>query len=459
MNIIIILFYYIMENNTIENSLINNSNKKIHFTENSIRQAKYKSSILKFSRFYGVTKPAIKYLIVIFLGMFLSFITLILVESTGLYIGGIGAFLQGVARLVYATTKMFHSLSDDGADKLYNFLFWFSYLFVNIPILIFAYYKINKKFAIYSAVFLITNQCSGFLWTLIPGFDTITIFGSTSTVNQWLSQYNIQSIVFANYVVPGFDSTHNIFIWTEMYASQNSSDFSWTYLNLNNVSAAFELIIYSIIYSLFSGVIYSIIFSLSASTAGSDIISIYFSQKKNKPIGFFIIVFNSLMMFLGVLVGSYLPGVIYGSLDQLTYHGQVITIDPDIKGNPFVSWHYILTANLFASFLWILLHGTIINFLFPWQKFASVQIYLSSSNSQKKVIKLLKNINYYRPVTFTKGTGGFTNNSKTILEAVMQVVEVPLFIDIIHKLDPNCFTTVYLLSDIDGKINVKNQTK
>jgi len=67
----------------------------------------------------------------------MSFVTVILVENTGLYSGGITALFQGIARISYAAMDKNH-VNPELADIIYNLLFWGLYLLINIPLFFFA---------------------------------------------------------------------------------------------------------------------------------------------------------------------------------------------------------------------------------------------------------------------------------------------------------------------------------
>jgi uncharacterized membrane-anchored protein YitT (DUF2179 family) len=93
----------------------------------------------------------------------MSISTVLLVEMTGLYTGGFAACFQGVARVVYVVLHLNNIVSPTLANVIYNALFWGLYVLLNIPLTIFAYFKINKQFAKLSIVYLITLQGMGFV--------------------------------------------------------------------------------------------------------------------------------------------------------------------------------------------------------------------------------------------------------------------------------------------------------
>ncbi|MDE7434087.1 MAG: hypothetical protein K2M43_03155 [Mycoplasmoidaceae bacterium] len=74
--------------------------------------------------------------------------------------------------------------------------------------LIFAYFKINKRFAYLSAVYLISLQVFGFLWSLIPNIHNVMVFGDTATVDENLKNFNIQVVAFYPNIFPEITSGH-----------------------------------------------------------------------------------------------------------------------------------------------------------------------------------------------------------------------------------------------------------
>ncbi|GHU31947.1 hypothetical protein FACS1894166_04330 [Bacilli bacterium] len=265
------------------------------FTSRGVANKRFNSGIVKFSRVYSLNKPWMKYTLAIVLGLVMSIFTVLLVEVTGLYAGGFSACFQGVARLVYAA-MMKHAGGAGAtataaytAQVVYNALFWGLYVCLNVPLTIFAYRKINKSFAKLSIVYLIVLQGMGFIWGIIPGIHDIQIFGDTSTVDSVLNSYHIQSIQFS----PPADVTENI-------------------------TRAFLLLVYSIIFSLVSALCYTLMFIIGGSTAGSDYLTIFWSQEKNKNVGSIFIIITSVSMLMGIAMGTYGAGAL---IDSSKYAG------------------------------------------------------------------------------------------------------------------------------------------
>jgi uncharacterized membrane-anchored protein YitT (DUF2179 family) len=112
----------------------------------------------------------VKYFVIVILGILMSLAGNFFVKATGLYTGGTSACFQGLARLVYTIIlkgyggyDTANSAQKEMATIVYNILFWFVYVLFNIPLTIFAYKKLNKRFASLTIVYLVIGQGMGFI--------------------------------------------------------------------------------------------------------------------------------------------------------------------------------------------------------------------------------------------------------------------------------------------------------
>jgi hypothetical protein len=194
------------------------------FANRGFSEKKFNSGIVKFSRLYALNKTWVKYFLAALLGLVMSISTTLLVEVTGLYTGGFGACFQGVARVVYAALSL-KGVDHTLANTIYNALFWGLYVLLNIPLTIFAYFKINKQFAKLSIVYLLVLQGMGFVWGIISGLDNIQIFGDTSTVNGVLNDNHVQCIIFAPNYFPEYSASisngGSAYNWHNVYTSED----------------------------------------------------------------------------------------------------------------------------------------------------------------------------------------------------------------------------------------------
>lgn len=391
-------------------------------------------------------------MIAIALGLLMSVSTVILVESTGLYTGGFAACFQGIARVVYVALSL-KGMDHNLANVIFNALFWGLYVLLNIPLTIFAYFKINKQFAKLSIVYLLTLQGLGFVWGIVPGMSDIQVFGDTSTVNGVLNQYHVQAIIFSpNY----FGSwTGSSFDWNQVFTKGQlvGTPEQWVVGNVvdENITKAMLLLVYSVIFALISSACYALMFIIGASTAGSDYLTIYWSQEKNKNVGTIFIIITSISMIIGIFLGSYVSGGLVSNQAHL-YNASTQSFTDPVS---FWTWQYIFSANLFTSLVWVVLNGVLIDHLFPWHKLVRVEVY---SNQTGKINEHLKKIKYTHPATLLDATGGYSGASTKVFLTICMVAELPKLISEIRQIDQNCLVSSSYIADIDGRMTMQRQT-
>lgn len=411
------------------------------FCTRQTKQVKFNTGIIRFSSLYGKTSVTFKYCFSAVLGLLMAFLTAILVENTGLYTGGIAAMFQGVARLSYVGLSQAGS---DAAELVYNALFWGLYLIFNIPLIIFAYFKINRQFAMLSMVYLVVLQVSGFMFGLIPGVDNLMIFGDTHTVDQNLANMNVQVLLFSPNCIPGFDPNGgtNILDWDNMiYINEIDKNNFYQSSVLNqitteNITRIALLAVYAIVFAFCTASVYSLLYITGSSSAGSDFISIYFSQEKNMPLGKILTTICLSCMLVGILLGSYSSSAM-------------------VNGERYSGWQYLISGNLVCSLLWVVLNGLLIDKIFPWHKLVRVEIYTDKIQLIKN--KLREN-NYIHPTTIVDARGGYSDQSKNILISICMVVELPKLVKAIRDVDDRCLVSTSFVADLDGYMKMQKQT-
>lgn len=428
------------------NKKLDNSDIGGLFAFRSVSQKRFRSGILKFPSFYSLKSLKMRYFFVIILAIIFGSMTAILVQSTGLYTGGFNACFQGIARFVYAILrkKAGEGVSDINRNQVliakvvYNALFWGLYLLLNIPLLIFAYKKIGKTFASLSLTFVIIAQITGFLVgfmkSSISGFNSFQVFGDTTTVDWNLNQYDIKCILFYPNFFPAMRANGS-FDWS-LATTNGASDQIKNMIVSDNVCKIFILLVYAVAYSLISATIYTIVFIMGGSTAGSDFIVIFWSQEKNKNVGATSIVTQGILMVVGVVFGTYCSSIL-------------------VNHNVYSSWQYILSANLFISFVWTFMHGTLIDRFFPWRKFVRVEVF---SQHTKNINLHLKKINYTHPSTIITAEGGYSGKPTYVYTTICMMVELPTLVREVRSLDDRCLISATTITDIDGYINLQKQT-
>jgi hypothetical protein len=176
------------------------------FGKYPIKRKKIKSSLLRFNFFYKITSLKIKVICAATIGLITALISVIFVQSTGLYTGGTSAFFQGFARMIYTILEINIPSSHDGNIVVFNVIYWFLYLLMNVFLGWFAYKKIGKEFAIISFVYILTTQVLGFLFgTLFEMTNVqINIFGVTNTIDPNLQNIGAKCIYFDPQYFPSY---------------------------------------------------------------------------------------------------------------------------------------------------------------------------------------------------------------------------------------------------------------
>ncbi|GHU47975.1 hypothetical protein FACS1894218_3650 [Bacilli bacterium] len=93
----------------------------------------------------------------------------------------------------------------------------------------------------------------------------------------------------------------------------------YTDVTVENITKVVLLLVYSVVFSLISALCYTLMFILGGSTAGSDYLTIYWSQEKNKNIGGIFIIITSVSMILGISMGTYGAGALVGTNVGVNY--------------------------------------------------------------------------------------------------------------------------------------------
>jgi len=409
------------------------------------------TKLLKFAKFYQDTKLWQKILISFGIGLIMSIVSVLFAESTGLYVGGLSSFFQGTARFTRSTLLAYQSqnhLSTSTINLIYTLLFWGQYLVVNVGLFFLAWRKIGHEFAILSLVYIVTLQAMGFAFDQIPALQNINMFGDTATVNQILSRCEVKSIVFYPNVFPAWNEITGTFDWSVVYdrSSPLVNQLVVQAITNANITRSICLILYAAVYALLHAICASILLITGSSTAGSDIISIYMSYKKNKSVGSMMLIINGIGLVLGVIIGTYCSGIVVGAASNVE----------GVSAATFAGVGYFFSANLIGSIVWVLIFTFGVNKFFPWKKFAKVEIVTKNAN---KINKHLFKIGYQHPATIIKAQGGYSKANLGVDTFVCQVVEVHKLVAHIREVDPNSTITCSIVDDLDGNYKILRHTK
>ena len=432
----------------------------IDFKNAGIADVQFSSGMIRLSAFYRVHLPWQKCLMAAALGVLLAFDTLFFMKNTGFYSGGAVALCQGIARLIN-TVMSVENCNVDLTAIIYNILFWGLYLLFNIGLIIFFSFTMNKEFVYLSAIFICVTQVLGLALGFIPALNSIQLFGDTSTVNDVLKNYNVQCIIFYPNILPQDIPVNDVII---------PGDFDWTLQLLNvqqnfddlllnqqvrsvitneNLIKAFSLVIYALMYSFIYAFCNAAIFIIGGSSMGTESLSIYLAEKKNKDIGYVLKIIQIICLISGALIGSYATGIISGNA-----YMKALDTSVGVRANAgtYASWQYICNANLVASFIFVIINSTMINIWFPTRKLVRVEVY----TKQKQ--ELLDNLRKHKcphPTTVINSIGGFSGMQNNIIRTVLPVMSLTSFIKCVREVDKIGLVAVTSLDDCVGHIGIQ----
>lgn len=370
----------------------------------NIQTVNFKSKIVKFSSVLTSRSFKFKILLLFLAALIMGLMTLFLVKNSGLYSLGISGIFQGIARIAKTSMEKAGS-SQVEIDIVYNILFWSLNILINIPLVIFAYKFVSKQFAYLTIMYIVMAQLFGLVFDFIPGIGDIYLFGSTK-----------------NSVLEGITDV-SLSFWSQ--------------------SSTVSLLVYCLVNAVLSGLVISLILMVGSSTGGTDIISMYFSKAKNKPVGIMLLMFNNSCLFISTLIGS------FGSLAIIDIN--LITHAADQNNETSSVIQSILSPNFVFSATMAIICGITIDFIFPRSKFVQVKIYTKDVSSLKENLLI---VGYKHDMYVNEIKNGLTNEIEYTIETICMYIELTDVIKTIRSVDNDSLITLNKLEDIDGKMNV-----
>lgn len=368
-------------------------NKPIEVLSFQMEKKEFKSSLIKMMKPYSTTKKRIIYPLIISLGLVSAIATLFFVQNTGLFSMGVTGILQGIAKISQSSLI---NTNVETAAIVYNILFWLLYFIFNIPLFIFAYLKISKKFALLTIAYVCVSQIFGLCLSFIPNIHDIKIFGSTNT-----TEVNIIQWSKPDQIIPLF-----------FYAS---------------------------LQGLTLGFLYSVLYMVGSSTGGTDIITFYYAKVKNISISKLLVVFNIVCIILSSILGTIVPLFIQGN-----YHDY---FPNDIS----IILQSIFSPNLMFSIIIAIITSLLVGILFPKNRVIQINIY---SQKVKEIQEKLLNTGYQHFLTINNTIGGYSWTAEQNIETICLYFQLPEIVSTIRLVDPEALIITQKLADIDGKIMV-----
>ncbi len=364
------------------------------------KNIKYSAKTIRLGWFYKINNLWLKILFVCLLGILSSVVIWLLVQYTGLYSAGISGIIQGIAKIVKISME---GNSQSLINTIYNVIFWCLYFVINIPLLIFAYFKISKQFCLLTIIYIAFSQLVGFGLGFINDGNGIFIFT------------NMENISYQG----------SIFIKGVQLLPWNSDN-----------GLVVGLFVYGLVFSIVSGTTYSILYILGSSTGGTDVFGFYYSKNKNKSIGTLLTYFNVASLIVGVILGSFTCWIMKADSSQKTVNNIL---------------EAFFSPNLIASIIATALSGVIYNYFFPRNKIIKVQLYSKKANDV--VLSLLeKQWTYKLTISNINSDSLVGENNSEALETVCSYVDLPLLISNIREIEPSGLITIYSIFGVDGEL-------
>lgn len=400
------------EDKTLQEFLIT-SNKNFHDDTVNIQNVKYAAKTIKLGFLYKINKLWIKILLTSLFGIFGSIATWLFVQYTGVYTAGLSGVIQGLSKITKLSIEQMGSDFYELSNLIYNLMFWVLYFIINLPLLIFAYFKVGKQFAILTTVYIAIGQIVGFGLGFINDSQGIFIFTK-------MNPEVLNSLNLPNEYIPGVQ-----------FLPWNTDQ-----------GIVFGLFIYSMANAIVNGICYSSIYILGASTGGNDIIGFYYSKVKNKSIGNLLTIFNVISLLVGVTIGSFFCWLIKAGTPE--YASKINFDITTILSTLF-------SPNLIASILGSIVSGILFNYYFPRNKVIKVQIY-SEKASEIALTLISSNWNYSLLLSNNKDDILNSQNSKLSLETICLYINIPTLISTIRSIDSEGLITIYSTFGFDGEL-------
>jgi uncharacterized membrane-anchored protein YitT (DUF2179 family) len=188
----------------------------------------------------------------------------------------------------------------------------------------------------------------------------------------------------------------------------------------------------------------SILYILNGSTGGTDIVSLYFSKKKNKEIGKTLIYFNITFLMISTTLGIFIPILTSPGIQDFlanTKNAHVVSL--------------FFSPNLIISLATTIISSLIIDAIFPKHKKIKIQVYTNKEN----ILNIRNHFidgNYHYSLTINNAIGGYSLMKKQNIEIICNYIELSKIISEIRKIDEDALISTTIIDDFDGGLRVIN---
>nr|WP_233262772.1 DUF2179 domain-containing protein [Mycoplasma sp. NEAQ87857] len=403
--------------------------------------------------------------ITIISAIFFGIISVFFVKNVGIYNFGLAAFGQSFARILTTVLKE-DQVSIAVRNLIDQFVFWIAYIILSIPIFIFGYKKIGKVFTNITVLFLVVSSVVSFSIGLIPGANNI-------------------------YLIGNFDNNQIKAILPE-YKKPLSGIIPLLWNDGGNIIA---LMIYSIAYGYMLAYVFAIIQIIGGTAGVTGVIGEWYANEKQKSFGSISGYMNIIIVFISVLVGSWLPGsLLLKEAQTLEYNKLNLVLKEMVHSNANVksvealinsiesgkvkinngldtlsaigelkdyvstlkitskAWTFelYLSPNFVATVLTNIVYIIVLNKLYP--KFKLVRLEIFSNKCEEIQSKINKDKKIVTGMTIFSAKGGYTGEPVKVVTSIALFRHVVRIMKDVRKVDSEAFISVSDVSSIDGFI-------
>lgn len=422
-----------------------------------LKRTRLTTSILHFANLYGPKKLWSRIAIISLTALLQSFVTLILIQNTGIYNFGLSSITQGLARISFVHLAL-NQNNITLANDAFNIVFWAAYLVLNIPLFVFSWFKIGKRFTYLTMIYVVVSNLFGLALSFIPNISRVVIFTNANDsfiYKQLLTNRNVNG----QPVYPPNSSINNL---QGLLASLRFLPVLWQYPD--DASKAVGLLFYGLIFAVTTTLFYTIIFVVGGSTGGFDFISQWYANVKQKSLGGVLLYANTALLLLGVLIGSYIPGSLilqkipetitvnqYAAPGSTMNNVSNFTLRSLARSAPLY-----FSPNLISTLFAAIIFGALMDSWFPRYRLARVEIY---TDKIQEIRNLLINDKNPHSLTIQDVIGGYSLNKRQIIVTISMYIEVPRLIRLIRAVDKTCLLSITTIRGIDGYVFLTESTE
>lgn len=405
------------------------------------KYTKMSNFILKLSHFYGPMPFWKLMLITSGLAILFGVIGVFLVKNPGIYNFGLAAFGQAISKLTVVLLRNVKVITPTISNIIDHALFWIMYLVLSIPIFVFGWKKLGRKFTLLTLLFLVVSSVVSFLLGQIPGVNKLYIIGDFNhpEVPQAIKNYLI------NNKWGGKD------MWSQIPLDWNKSG--------GNIIAQ---ILLAVVYGVLLAYFFAIIAIIGGSAGVTGIIGEYYSVYKQKNFGAINAYINLIIILVSVIIGNYLPASILltdiKKIDVANLPAELTGMADEIKYLQNLTWKPSLyfSPNFISTYICNIVFSIYLDKLFPRYKLVQCKVYTHHVEEIK--VELNEDEKAMNSFSITEGIGGYSGRPLSIISSITLYNQIPRLIYKVRKVDPKAFIAINNITNVDGNIYIP-QTK